>query len=132
MARPRYLADTSAFARLSKPGVAAAFAPLVAQGQVALCAPVTFELAYSARNPVDYLELTSRLNSFAQVPVTEADHRRALDIQASLASISAHRALSLVDGLVAAIAEARDLIVLHYDADFELIASVIDGAQQWV
>ncbi len=54
MARTRYLADTSVFARLAKPGVAAAFAPLAADGQVGMCAPVAFELGYSARNPKDY------------------------------------------------------------------------------
>jgi hypothetical protein len=43
-----------------------------------------------------------------------------------------HRAVSLVDGLVAAIAEARELAVLHYDADFELIASITGQAHQWV
>ena len=49
----------------------------------------------------------------------DADHRRALEVQALLAGRSRHRALSLVDALVAAVAEARQLTVLHYDLDFE-------------
>jgi predicted nucleic acid-binding protein len=132
VARTRYLADTSAFARLTKPAVAAVFAPLAAGGEIALCAPVAFELGYSARNPADYRELADRLASFPSVPATDADHRRALEIQAALATRGQHRALSLVDGLVAAIAEARDLVALHYDADFERIAEVTGLAQQWV
>lgn len=132
MARTRYLADTSVFARLTKPSVAAAFAPLAAAGQVALCSPVAFELGYAARNPDDYRALADRLSAFASVPTTDADHRRALEVQAALAEGGQHRALSLVDALVAAVAEARDLVVLHYDADLELVASVTGQGQEWV
>jgi predicted nucleic acid-binding protein len=132
MARTRYLADTSVFGRLSKPPVAAAFAPLAAAGLVGLCAPVAFELGYSARSPDDYEALADRLSSFTAVPTTDADHRRALEVQAALAARSQHRALSLVDGLVAAAAEARDLVVLHYDADFELVARITGQAHEWV
>ena len=132
MARTRYLADTSVFARLTKPSVMAAFAPLAAGGQVALCSPVMFELGYSARNPNDYRELVDRLSSFPPVPVTDADHRRACEIQGALAARSRHRAISLVDGLVAAVAEARDLIVLHYDSDFEVVVEVTGQETEWV
>ena len=57
MPRPRYLADTSVFARLTKKPVATAFAPLAAAAQVAVCSPVAFELGYSARNRHDYEDL---------------------------------------------------------------------------
>ena len=132
MARASYLVDTSVFARLAKPSVAAVLAPLVAEGQVALCAPVAFELCFSARSPADYQEVADRLSSFPPVPTTDADHRRALEIQGALAARGQHRALSLVDGLVAAVAEARALTVLHYDADFELVAEMTGQDQRWV
>jgi len=132
MARTRYLADTSVFARLSKPSVTAAFAPLAAAGLVGLCASVAFELGFSARNPDDYVALAEGLSSFPAVPTTDADHRRALEVQAALAARSQHRALSLVDGLVAAAAEALNLVVLHYDADFDLVAEVTGQAHEWV
>jgi predicted nucleic acid-binding protein len=67
VARTRYLADTSVFARLAKPPVTVAFAPLAVQGQVAMCSP------WRSR-----------------------------------------------------------LIILHYDADFELVAEVTGQQQQWV
>jgi hypothetical protein len=38
----------------------------------------------------------------------------------------------MVDALVAAAAEARELVVLHYDADFELVAQVTGQAHEWV
>lgn len=132
MARLRYLADTSVFARLSKPAVAAAFAPLAAEGRVGLCAPVAFELGFSARNHADYLALTERLGSFATVPVTDADQQRALEVQEALSARGQHRALSLVDALVAATAEVRGLEVLHYDADFELVAELTGQAHEWI
>ena len=132
MARLQYLADTSVFARLSKPPVAAAFAPRVAQGRVGVCAPVAFELGYSARSFDDYASLTDRLSAFTSVPVTDADHRRSLELQSALAAAGQHRALSLVDALVAAVAETRELTVLHYDADFELVADITGQQQEWI
>lgn len=132
MAPVVYLADTSVFARLGKPSVVAALAPLAAAGQIAICRPVGFELGYSARDRGDYRALMDRLLAFSAVPTADADHRRALEVQGELVALGHHRALSLVDGLVAAIAEARGLTVLHYDADFELVAGVTGQAQQWV
>jgi predicted nucleic acid-binding protein len=56
----------------------------------------------------------------------------AFSVQAALAARSQHRALSLVDSLVAAVAEAHHLTMLHYDADFELIAGVTGQPQAWI
>ncbi|MCP4038907.1 MAG: PIN domain nuclease [bacterium] len=132
MARATYLADTSAFTRITKPRVAAAIAPMVAEGQIALCAPVAFELGYSARNAADHDALMSRIGAFETAPTTEGDHQRALELQRLLAHRGHHRALSLVDALVAAIAENRHLTVLHYDADFELVSAITGQPNQWV
>jgi len=130
--RATHLADTSAFARLTKPRVAAVIAPLIADGRIALCSPVAFELGFSARTTADHHAIMSRIDASESAPTTEADHRRALEIQRFLASSGDHRALSLVDGLVAAIAEARNLTVLHYDADFELVAAITGQPTEWV
>ena len=56
--------------------------------------------------------------------VTPAAERRALDVQATLADRGHHRAPSIPDLLVAAIAEATRLTVLHADKDFDLIATI--------
>ena len=132
MARLHYLADTSVFTRLTKPAVAAAFAPHAAEGRIALCSPVAFELGYSARNHADYLELSDRLLAFTAVPVTDADHQRTREVQAELSARGQHRAVSLVDALIAAIAEARELTVLHYDPDFELVTDITGQAHEWI
>ncbi len=132
MARATYLADTSAFARIAKPAVAAAIGPIVAEGRVALCAPVVFELGYSARSGRDYDAIMSRVDAFEMAPTTDGDSQRALELQRLLADQGAHRAVSLVDALVAAIAETRELTVLHYDSDFELLSQLTGLSQAWV
>ena len=132
MARAAYLADTSAFARLDKPRVAAAISPLVAEGRVALCSPVAFELGFSARSAADHDAVMSNIDAFESVPTTEGDHRRALELQRMLADRGQHRTLSLVDALVAAIAESRGLTVLHYDADFDVVSELTGQPTQWI
>ena len=132
VARAAYLADTSAFTRLDKPHVAAAIGPLIAEGKIALCAPVAFELGFSARSAADHDAIMSRIDAFESAPTTEGDHQRALDLQRLLAHQGHHRAISLVDALVAAVAETRNLTVLHYDADFELVSNITGQPNQWV
>lgn len=132
MARARYLVDMSVLARLSRPPVAGAFTPLAAAGQVALCGGVIFELGYSCQNPIDHHDLMERLLAFDSLPTNDADFRRGLEVQAALAAGGQHRAISLVDTLVAAVAEAHGIAVLHYDADFELIAGVTGQPHRWI
>lgn len=119
-------------ARLGEPGVAAAFTRLAVAGEIALTAPVIFELGVAARGPADHEAVMDRLGAYDYIPTTDADHRRALEIQALMAEKSQHRQLSLVDALVAAVAGARQLIVLHYDGDFEAVAELTGQAQRWI
>ena len=132
MARIRYLVDTSVFARLSKPNVAAAFALYAATGQVGICAPVAFEIGYSARSHTDYLILAERLRAFAAVPLSAADHQRSLEIQLTLSAKGQHRGLSLVDALVSAAAEARQITILHYDSDYEMVSGITGQRHEWI
>ena len=132
VARATHLADTSAFGRFQRREVREAALPMVASGQVALCAPVIYELGFSARNAADYDEIMMRVAAFEVAPTSDGDLERALAIQRQLVRRGHHRAVSLVDMLVAAIAESRDLIVLHYDADFDLVAETTGQPTQWI
>lgn len=132
MTRSTHLVDTSAFARINQPLVAAALESLAMEGCLALCAPTIFELGYGARSHDDYEALMRLIDAFDQAPVTEGDHRRALEVQHQLSATGRHRGLSLVDALVAAVAESRSLTVLHYDADFDLVASATGQPTEWV
>lgn len=49
-----------------------------------------------------------------------------------LARRGQHRGASLPDLLIAAVAERAGLVVLHYDADYDLIARVTGQRMEWV
>ncbi len=68
---------------------------------------------------------------FELVESTVEHVRRARQVQHLLASRH-QRGRKVPDLLVAAAAEARGLTVLHYDADFDLIAAVTGQSCQWV
>ena len=130
---PRYIADKSALARLTHPTVRAALEPLILAGQVATCGVIELEVLYSARGPAD-LTRTRQLRSqaFPLIPVTQADFDRAIQVLELLAQRGQHRAVGLADLLIAALAERTGLCILHYDADYDLVAAVTGQSVRWV
>ncbi len=66
------------------------------------------------------------------VPITTAIMDRSLDVTAEMASAGLHRHAKPMDLIIAAAAEAEDLTVLHYDRDFDHIASVTGQPTEWV
>jgi len=64
--------------------------------------------------------------------VTGSAQRRARETQAALAERSQHRGATPVDLLVAATAEAHDLVLLHYDKHFEAIARITGQSTRWL
>lgn len=128
-----YSADKSAFARLNTETVANRMAPLIAGGSVATCSLVDLEVLYSARSPSDYVRTRFTFDTaYPRVPVNQPTLDRAVEIQALLAERSAHRGASIPDLIIAAAAEEAGLTVLHYDADFDLIAEVTGQPAEWV
>ncbi len=128
-----YLADTSALARLARPAVDAALSPLIEAGQVATCGMVELELLYSSRGPDDYARRRQQLrDGFESLSMPDEVWRRALQVQAELARTSAHRGAALPDLLIAATAERHGVPVLHYDHDYDLIASITGQSVRWV
>lgn len=106
--------------------------PLLVAGRIATCGIVDLELLYSASSKKIYNELAVALRGMPRVSVDDSVFERALEIQARLAAKSQHRAVPLPDLLIAACAEANQLIVLHYDADFDRIAKITRQPTQWV
>jgi predicted nucleic acid-binding protein len=128
-----YLADKSALTRReTRPEVRQVVEPLLLAGALATCGIVDLELLYSASSPAVYASLASSLHALPRVPVSEAAIDRALDVQASLARRSQHRAVPLPDLIVAACAESAGLTVLHYDADYDRIAEITGQPTRWV
>jgi predicted nucleic acid-binding protein len=128
----RYLADKSALARAHRPSVGARLEPLFVGGEVATCGIVDLELLFSARSTKDYLAILADRRSLPRAEVGERGIERAIEVQAALARRSQHRGATIPDLLIAAAAEAAGLCLLHYDADFDLIAEVTGQPVEWV
>lgn len=128
-----YLADTSAIARIGHPQVHAELDRLGRRGLLATCVTVDLEVGYSARDPAGYATTARRrAMGFVDLPLRPEIGQRARAVQAMLAHRSQHRAAGIVDLLTAAIAEHHQAIVLHYDGDFDHIASVSGQQVAWV
>lgn len=109
------------------------FDPLLVEGRIATCAVVELEMLTAARDREDYERLHAfRTSTFTSVPITPQVGDRAIDVQRRLAKRGQHRGVSLPDLLIAACAEVHQLTVLHYDRDFDLIASVTGQPAEWV
>lgn len=129
----RYLADTSALARLRHPQVAAVLGPLIEAGLVATCGVVEFELGWATRSGKELSELRAdRDAGYEWLPTLDEDWRRALDVQGGLWRSGQIRAVGFPGLLIAAVAERERVTVLHYDSDYDLIAGVTAQPMQWV
>jgi len=129
----RYLIDTSAAARVRHPDVEARLSPLIELGLVATTATLDAEALYSARNPVDYEQLWADRRISYEYLATEDEHwQSALGAQRTLAREGRHRAVGIADLLTAVLAAQHRLVVIHYDADFEIASEVVEFDQRWV
>ncbi|MGH3657629.1 MAG: PIN domain nuclease [Micromonosporaceae bacterium] len=128
-----YLVDTSAIARIRHPTVREELDRLGRSGLLATCVTTDLEVLYSSRSPTEYATTRRhRAAGFTDLPLDPAVGDRARAIQALLARQSQHRVAGVVDLLTAAIAEHHSAIVLHYDADFDHIATVTGQQVRWV
>jgi predicted nucleic acid-binding protein len=126
-----HLLDTSVLTRLREPAVRALVEPGAERGELARAGISDLEVGFSGRDAAEWDRLTEALDAFELIE-TSAEHvRRARQTQRLLAARH-QRGRKLPDLLVAAAAEARGLTVLHYDADFDLIASVTGQPCEWV
>lgn len=57
---------------------------------------------------------------------------RALDVQRELSRRGQMRAVGIPDLLVASTAERHAVALIHYDADFDLVAAITGQAVEWV
>jgi predicted nucleic acid-binding protein len=121
-----WLIDKSAYARLTLASDADEWARRIERGLVRVAFPTVLEIGYSARSGADWTMSVTRppLSLMPREHMSPQTENRALDVQGILAQRGHHRAPSVPDLLVAALAELADLTVLHVDKDFELITEV--------
>jgi predicted nucleic acid-binding protein len=130
--KPYYLGDTSAVARATRPEVAARLDPLLESGLVARCTPTDLEAGFSSRSPASHRAMREARSDWPLVPIDQVVLDRAVAVQDVLAAKSRQRGAKIADLLIAAAAESAGLVVLHYDHDFDLIASVTGQPTEWI
>jgi predicted nucleic acid-binding protein len=121
-----WLIDKSALVRLGATPDADVWAERIERGLVRIATVTLLEVGYSARDAGE-LRAGLREPPLASMPVeyaTPTSEDRAVEVLALLADRGHHRAPSIPDLLVAALAESAGLLVLHDDKDFELIAEI--------
>ena len=131
MSEPRYLVDTSVFARIEIPKVGERLEQLALAGKVWTCRVIDLELAYASRRR-EVERLLSERRTFPEAPITPAVMDRALQVAGLMASRGLHRGAKPIDLIIAAAAEARGLCVLHYDDDYDRISKVTRQPSEWI
>jgi predicted nucleic acid-binding protein len=129
-----WLIDKSALVRLASSPQRDEWRQRIERGLVRVAAVTLLEMAYSARSAADMALIVHRppLVEMPIEPTTPMAERRALEVLEILAQRGQHRAPSIPDLMIAAIAEEAPLTVLHVDKDFELIAEVTGQAVEWL
>jgi predicted nucleic acid-binding protein len=128
----RFLVDKSALARWNQSMVAGVLDDLEERGLLAICAPVEWELVYSARNKAEGERIRLLLYGFDLLPTPDEIWDSALAVQREALSRGIHRSLSMADLLIAATAERHHVTVLHYDGDYDAIAAITGQPTRWV
>jgi predicted nucleic acid-binding protein len=130
------LADTSVWILSRRPnqtGLRAWFDDAVVEGQIATCDMVRLELLYTARNESEFERMSEGLAAMPDSPIGKPQWRRALDVYRRLAAQggSHQRSVRHPDLLIAAAAEASELTLVHYDEDYDRIASITGQPTRW-
>jgi hypothetical protein len=133
MAGAVYLPDTTVYVlRAQFAVVGARFEQLLTEGRLAACQMAALEYLDNAQSPKAYEAMWGALHRQRWVDVSSQAMDRAMDVHRRLASTSRHRNFSLPDLIIAATAEMHGATVLHYDADYDLIADVTGQPTEWV
>ena len=121
-----WLIDKSALVGLAARGGDGEWDRRIERGLVHVATVTLLEVGFSARSVVEHESaLTTPPVSLMPLEyLTPAAEDRAVQVQRQLAARGQHRAPSIPDLVIAAIAEQARLTVLHNDKDFELIAEV--------
>jgi hypothetical protein len=127
----QFIADTSAHHRAGDQRAQKQWIVAYERGALLTCLVVRFELLYSTRNVEEFEEIDRNLADLRDVPITISVQRAALTAMHDLAARGQHR-VKLSDLLVAAAAQEAGVGVLHCDADFDLLATVLSFESRWL
>jgi predicted nucleic acid-binding protein len=131
----RLLVDNSVLARITTPQIYQSLSARAAQGHELCSSMVSLaEAGYSARTIEDYDDLVDRIRyGWLYLESGRMVDALAVDIRRSLHAGGTNRAVGAMDVILAATALAHHAVVLHYDADFDLItAAHAPFRSEWV
>ncbi len=114
------------------PHLAEWFNAEVQASRVLICDLVVLELTRLAPNEDRARGVAERLDAFESVPMPSKLWSRAREIQLLLAAEGGHRRVPPADLLLAAAAEAAGIPLVHYDRDYERVATVTDLQHRWM
>jgi predicted nucleic acid-binding protein len=129
-----FIADTSAWQLARHVAVAAEWSAAVRAGQIATTPIVRLELLQSTRDGAEFDAWTERLAELRDIPITRSVTNAAERAYRDLAHVHPlfHRSVKLPDLLVAAAAQDAAVGVLHYDKDFDTLATVLGFESRWI
>jgi predicted nucleic acid-binding protein len=114
------------------PELATWFNEAVEGGLVLVCDLVILELTRLAPNERRAREIADRLAAFEAIPMPGELWSRARRTQLELATHGDHRRVPPADLLLAGTAEEADVILIHYDRDYERIAGASGLRHEWL
>ena len=129
-----WLIDKSALVRLAASPDAGEWAGRIKRALVRITTVTRLEIGYSARSGQD-VRAGLRQPPVSAMPaeyLTPAIEDRTIEVLTLLADRGQHRAPSVPGLIIAATAELAGLTVLHFDKDFDLIASVTGQPAEWL
>lgn len=129
-----YIADTSAWAHAAHARVRKRWSEALRNGQILSSPIVRLELLYSTRDGDAFDRLAGDLAQLRDVPLTRSVTNAAQQAFRELAHVSPlyHRSVKIPDLLVAAAAQDAGVGVLHYDEDFDALATVLEFESRWI
>lgn len=93
---------------------------------------MVLELTRLAPNEDRARRVAELLDAFESVPMPSGLWSRAREVQLILAPAGDHRRVPPADLLLAAAAEAAGVPLVHYDRDYERVATVTDLQHRWM
>jgi predicted nucleic acid-binding protein len=118
---------------MGEEAVARRLGPLIEAGLVGTCGIIELEVRFSSRTHADYARISrDRRLGYEMFPMPDEIWDRALEVQFALSEQGQLRAVRFPDLLIAATAERHGLVVIHYDADYDLIAAITGQPCEWV
>ena len=106
---------------------------MIEAGLVSTCGVIELEVRFSARSHRDYEVISrDRALGYEWFPMNDEVWERAFEVQYALSEAGQLRAVKFPDLLIAATAERHGLVVIHYDHDYDTIATVTNQPTEWV